>query len=483
MTYSIEPTCSPVPHTWLQKSQGAESLSKMPSAAQVPRRPAHTDPLLEGLLRLTRQVAARQPIAERRFDDKRIASELRARIDGLELNICSPSKELKDCLAAFEHEDVDALHSAALAGGGGGISYVELDAELLPLIKPALMHGFPGLECITFHVNEGEALPDLSGLQSADGVPRLHVIASRPSRLPCAADAALRDSLASLLEAAQPSCEAFAIARAIMDCAQVDASGEFGWDFTRLPTRFVQGFRALPVEAFRALQDSAEKTGTGTAWVRLPDEFDITPDCVAKLRELQPLFSLSVASPSKSNFIGLGGLRGLEKLDIRDACGSLWVVVPNSVKDLNADETGPEGCLVQLKVAYRDAHGKTVEQETHITSDIEATLHLRLTSWLGALNPMPTAEPWAAAQAIIDCAGFDDAGRFGWDFRALASDHAACLRALPARAFMALQRFALAATGGVGAEWFCLPNGLVHEDLSGKLAQLRAPVLLPPTKV
>jgi hypothetical protein len=277
-----------------------------------------------------------------------IVRNLKRRLNGIELNLSTPGKELESVMGFITPADWRAIQNEARARGGMGIAYVEVDARHLDMMLPALEKGFEGLSCVPVRVSPQDKPIDEQGLRQATG---LNIKALPALEVPCAKDENLRKGLLELLEAVaagnprlqESGIDPAAVAQGVMDCAAFDEWGDLGWDFRKLDAAHVTWVKALPAAAFALLQESAEEAGLETAWLDLHDKFTLDVKMVDKIMQLSPVSRLSVAAPNLGIFIGLGTLRKeggedrgatkLKELFVRNPSGKdLGIVVPTGVK-------------------------------------------------------------------------------------------------------------------------------------------------------
>jgi hypothetical protein len=135
--------------------------------------------------------------------------------------------------------------------------------------------------------------------------------------MPCLSDPKLRETLTSMVRTAVANSkfgpapiDPAAVADDILRCAEFGESGDFGFDFTKLDPTAVRILQVLPSDAWKAMQDSAEKAGEGIAWVHLHHNFVLNEGLMAGLKQLSPLIQLSLTEPRRGMLMNLGQLQG-----------------------------------------------------------------------------------------------------------------------------------------------------------------------------
>ncbi|HVZ43674.1 MAG TPA: hypothetical protein VHA82_07670 [Ramlibacter sp.] len=437
-----------------------------------------------GVVEVLRRVAEREDPSRPAFDVESVAADLDARISGLKLNLCAPSDELQQCLRSLTEDDVKALVQAVASSGGIGIAHVHVDSQGLLLFEDVLNEEcFAQLQHVIVHGHGGTTVMaprEVRGAKAGDAPG-----ASAPARVvpatpqaeacPCTGDPVLRERLVEILtviakepDFAESEMDVGVVAQAIMDCASLDGSGDFGWDFRQVPPEHLPWVQALGVAAFVALQDSAERAGTGTAWLALPEGLEIDAYLVTCLKQLSPLCRLSVAAPARSLFVDLGALQGpgvyLGEVVIREAKDrALWITVPAIVTTVRAEESADAETPSRWKVTRQGATGQDLDAAyVHRPVGGEALLDT-LTDVFSGMDALSDHDPSTIAHAFLECAEFDAQGRFGWDFRRLDPEFVPWLQFLPQEAFMALQDCSLDAGEG-GTAWLALPDGVDLDD-------------------
>jgi hypothetical protein len=138
--------------------------------------------------------------------------------------------------------------------------------------------------------------------------------------------------------------------------------------------------QALSGRAWKLLQSSAARAGFGIAWLDLPDDFKINDSLMESLKQLSPLWKLSVAAPAKVGRLRLDKLQGgavrLRELQIRTRPGQqkFGVVVQSGVKvGLSGGVEMDKAVLKQSSVFYVNASGLT-ESEVSLLQTHEAAL-------------------------------------------------------------------------------------------------------------
>jgi len=387
---------------------------------------AEADKGLEGLL----QAVVKRAGLSRGVDVSALAVALQDRLLGLELNLVEPklSSELEQCLKAFRREDWSALQSVFSRKGGEGIAYLEIDAALLRHALPGLQQ-LPNLACVSVKVDGHSGTLDFGALKGKHDSLKINILGApaaalniivaeglsveakegwhasvRQSQvrtrdsagvvseksvplavervmprveppLPCVGDVALHRTLVAFFEgvALKPQLEnvAFdpaAVATALVGCGRFDAWGDFGFDLKQLTPQQVRCVQALPPQAWLALQHSAEQAGEDITWLHLHDAFSVNADLVVSLNQLSPLSRLSVATPPRGIYLGLGKLQGgaarLRELEVRCAPWKKWTIsVPVGVEVQPSVQPGPDdAALSQSRVVFENKLGETAAE-------------------------------------------------------------------------------------------------------------------------
>lgn len=407
----------------------SRSTPSTPDKPVGPESTAQCEAPLEGLTRLLSSIAARSRHGQAAFDAASMVSAFRRRIVGLELNLCQLTAMEERCIKQFLPEDWASLQAVAAASGGQGIAYVELEAELLPEVLPGLQQ-LHALDCLSVWAPSQGGSMDFGILSGGQDVLRINVLGTpakplditvsngvriegrehanasiaasqvyrtdeagkvnaRPqplprrratlafahSTMPCVGDAALHETLVHLLKAATPTAtptllsplaDPRAVASALVLCGRFDDSGDFGFDLKNLTVPHAHCVQTLPAEGWLALQDSAERAGEDISWIDLHDAFIITGEFVRKLNQLSPLLSLTVSTPARGIFLGLGKLQGgaarLQEVRLRCGAGKTWALsVPCGVSVLPLG-SAPDEAMKRSRVLYEDESGKVARE-------------------------------------------------------------------------------------------------------------------------
>jgi len=311
--------------------EGVPRQSKAPASAPSKH---STDTSAGALVELLRGVAGRtfDPAAQAKapaFDVPQVAAALRGRISGLELNLCNLAPGEEACLKIFTPQDWEELQAAAASGGGAGIAYVELEAELLAHIRDGLQL-LPNLDCVSVWAPLDGGTIDFGNLKGKSEPLRINILGSPENPLAITVlegtkvqcrdlnSPAIRDSVVYTksepgdtnteqvpLGLASPTPPAVHVPaddlsvglNALMRCGRYDASGSFGIDLRNMTSEQVRCVQALGAEVWAALQADAKRAGLKISWLHLHKDVIVDGKLTLALKQLSSLVTLTVATP------------------------------------------------------------------------------------------------------------------------------------------------------------------------------------------
>ncbi|MBC7605223.1 MAG: hypothetical protein H7255_21500, partial [Ramlibacter sp.] len=403
------------------------------------------DPVLGALEWQLHQVAQRRQIEQVGFDVQEVASELRGRMTGLVLNLWSPSTGLAACLAALQPQELEDLLTASCADGGSAIADIELDADTVEVLKPALIHCRDDIARLSVRMPAEGSDPDFQGIQDAMGLPRIHFVsADSPARGP------LLELLRKVASRSEPDETGIDVEQAATDLQGRIAKSRL--DLTSLSPQLEHCLGAFePEDADALLEVGITRVEMDAGFFRVAEP--------ALMRNAAHLESVTVRVPARCSEPDVSGLLGQNS--------PLRINVLRDEGDVDlADESVAQAAL-QAPVAVR------VRADEELRGDL-----LYVLGKVAAGDParFNQGEIHAVAQAVMDCASQGVAsGKFGWDFHGKLP--AACVPWLQARGselFTALQNAAERAD--TGTDWVDLHDDFVIDpDLVARLSAL-API-------